>query len=78
MSSAAYNCLIFLTNLGIVANRVEPDQGGPRSDCSCRSSLIWVHTVCHRGLLNISAEDKKQTTFVAIDALRVKDLNENF
>ena len=21
-------------------------QCGPRSDCSCRSSLIWVHTVC--------------------------------
>ena len=21
-------------------------QGEPRSDCSCRSSLFWVHTVC--------------------------------
>ena len=21
-------------------------QCGPRSDCSCRSSLFWVHTVC--------------------------------
>ena len=21
-------------------------QCGPRSDCSCRSSLIWVHNVC--------------------------------
>ena len=23
-------------------------QYGPGSDCSCRSSLIWVHTVCRR------------------------------
>ena len=44
-----------------------------------RSSLIWVHTVCHRGFLNISADEKsrqfsrqeKQTIFVAIGALRV-------
>ena len=47
-------------------------QGGPRSDCSYRSSLIWVHIVCHRGFLNISA-DEKQMTFVAIGALTVKD-----
>ena len=40
-------------------------QRGPRTDCSYRSSLIWVHTVCHRGFLNISADEKKQTTFVA-------------
>ena len=32
-------------------------QLGPRSDCSYRNSLIWVHTVCHRGFLNISADD---------------------
>ena len=30
---------------------MDPDQTapkpcGPRSDCSCRSSLIWVYTVC--------------------------------
>ena len=30
--------------------------------------MIWVHTVCHRGFLNISADE----TFVAIGALRVK------
>ena len=32
---------------------------------------IWVHTVCHRGFLKISA-DEKNTTFVAIGALRGK------
>ena len=31
----------------------------PRSDCSF---LIWVHTFCHRGFLNISA-DKKADAF---------------
>ena len=25
-----------------------------------RSSLIWVHTVCHRGFLNISADEKSR------------------
>ena len=35
-------------------------QGGPRSDCSYRSSLIWVHTDCHRGFLNISADEKSR------------------
>ena len=29
-----------------MANSVDPDQTAPRSDCSSRSSLIWVYTVC--------------------------------
>ena len=33
--------------------------------------MIWVYTVCHRDFLNISADEKKQTNFVAIGALRV-------
>ena len=41
---------------------MDPEQTAP--------SLIWVHTVCHRGFFNISADEKKQTTFVAIGALR--------
>ena len=32
-------------------------RSGPRSDCSYGSSLIWVHIVCHRGFLNISADE---------------------
>ena len=36
--------------------------------CKYRSSLIWVHTVCHRGFLNSLADD-----FVAIGNLRVKN-----
>ena len=35
-------------------------QRGPRTDCSYRNSLIWVHTVCHRGFLNISADEKSR------------------
>ena len=38
-------------------------QCGPRTDCSYRSSLIWVHTVCHRGFLNISADERKADDF---------------
>ena len=49
--------------LSIEANSVDPEQTAP-------SSLIWVPTVCHRGFLNISA-DEKETTFVAIGAFRV-------
>ena len=45
-------------------------QHGHRTDCSCRSSLIWVHTVCHRVFLNISADEKCRR--LAISALRVK------
>ena len=57
-------------NLSIEANRMDPDQTAPID------SLTWDHTVCHRGFLNISADKKnpKQTTFVAIGALRVNKL----
>ena len=48
-------------------------QHGPRTDCSYRSSLIWVQTVCHRGFLNIST-DMKSSRLVAVGASRVKDL----
>ena len=33
-------------------------QWGPRSDCSYRSSMIWVHTVSWRGFQNISTDNK--------------------
>ena len=49
-SSAANNYLTLLTS----------KHGGPRSDCSYRSSLICVHTVCHRAFLNISADEKSR------------------
>ena len=45
---------------------MDPEQTAP----IYRSSLIWVHTVCHRGLLNILADKN----FVAIGALRVKSV----
>ena len=44
---------------------MDPDQTAPMS------SLIWVHTVCHRRF-NYFSRREKQTTFVAIGALRVK------
>ena len=31
-------------------------QCGPISDCSYESSLIWIHTVCNRGVSNLLAE----------------------
>ena len=56
MLSAEIVCCKLLPNitdeLSIEANRVDPDQTAPMS------SLIWVHTVCHRGFLNISADEK--------------------
>ena len=57
MSSAEVVCpkLPSITDeLSIEANSVDPEQTAPI--CSNRSSLIWVHTVCHRGFLNISAD----------------------
>ena len=56
-------------------------QCGPRSDCSFRSSLIWVHTVCRytknsfEKFARIFSRRHKQTTFsdaVFLGALRVK------
>ena len=38
--------------LSIEANSVDPEQIAPMS------SLICVHTICHRGFLNISADEK--------------------
>ena len=35
---------VFIVHLNILS--FIDKQCGPRSDCSCRSSLIWVHNVC--------------------------------
>ena len=57
MSSAEDICCKKLPNItdeiSIEANIVDPEQTAPMG-----SSLIWVHTVCHRGFLNISADEK--------------------
>ena len=42
-------------------------------------SLIWVHTVCHRGFLNISADEKSRRLFykpVSVEAIVVGDIDE--
>ena len=58
MSSDEVVCCKILPNitdeLSIEANSVDPEQ------TAHRSSLIWVHTVCHRGFLNISADEKSR------------------
>ena len=48
----------------IEVNSVDPDQTAPSS--LIRSSLIWVHTVCHRGFLNISAGDKSRRLLLCL------------
>ena len=59
-TSAANNCLTLLTN------KFKSKQCGPRTDCSYRSILIWVHTVCHRGFLNISADEKSRRLLLTL------------
>ena len=76
MSSAEVVCckqLPYITDeLSIEANSVDPEQ-------TAHSSLIWVQTVCHRGLFKYLSRREKQTTFVVIGALRVifSDYQEN-
>ena len=43
----------------IEANKVDPEQTAPH-----RSSLILAHTVCHRGFLNISADEKSRRLII--------------
>ena len=63
MMSAEVICCKYLPNI--------MDKFKKRSkQCGPRSSLIWIHTVCHRGFLNSSA-DEKSRRLVAIGALRV-------
>ena len=54
-SSAANNCLTLLTNW--VKKKTAWTQNRL---LLYRSSLIWVHTVWHRGFLNISADEKSR------------------
>ena len=54
MSSAEVVCCKYLPCITIDANCVDQEQ------TAHRSSLIWFHTVCHRGSLNISADEKSR------------------
>ena len=63
--NASENVICWSRLLQIIAKyylriKYKSKQRGPRTDCSYRSSLIWVHTVCHRGLFNISADEKSR------------------
>ena len=60
-------------------------QCGPRSDCSYRSSLFWVHTVCFYTLFvsivrqSFAADDFSRRHFQMhffLGALRVKSVND--
>ena len=59
-------------------------QCGPRSDCSFRSSLIRVHTVClyakngFEKFARIFSRRHKQTTFSDVGFLGVLRVNNNF
>ena len=44
------------TNVSIQTNSVDPNQTAPRS------SLIWVHTVCYRDVLNGLADNTVDNT----------------
>ena len=56
-------------------------QCGPRSDCSFRSSLIWIHTVCLYAKCKFEkfarrcSRRHKQTTFSDADFLRTLRVN---
>ena len=60
MLSAEVVCCKYLPSitdeLSIEANSVDPEQTA--------GSLIWVHTVCYRGFLNISADEKSRRLFL--------------
>ena len=51
-------------------------QCGPRTDCSYRSSLICVHTVCHRGFLNISADEKSRGLLLRLALYGLKHIRD--
>ena len=57
--------MLQIIEFSLEANSEEPEQTAPRS------SLIWVHAVCHRGFLNISADEKNRRLFAADGASRV-------
>ena len=65
------NILANFSNLSLHRGK----QCGPRSDCSYRSSLIWVHTVSKKLLLN-HKQISRQMTIVVIGGLRVNKLHE--
>ena len=69
MSSAYVVCCIFLQTFQTYILHIGK-QCGPSSDCSWRSSLIWVHTVCNNEFLS-NRQKTKQMTIVMIGALRV-------
>ena len=60
------NILAIFSNLFLHTGK----QCGPRSDCSFRSSLIWVHTVCKNDFKN-HMQMTKEMTIVVIGSLRV-------
>ena len=59
MSSAEVVCCKYLPNITDLS-KYRSKQRRPRTDCSYRSSLIWVHTISFRGFLIISADEKSR------------------
>ena len=71
MSSVYVVCCIFLQTFQTYFLHIGK-QCGPRSDCSYRSSLIWVHTVCNNDFNKSIRQKTKQMTIVVFGVLRVK------
>ena len=65
-----WNCLLQIITLHYWRIKYRSKQRGPRTDCSYRSSLIWVYTVYHRGFLNI--QQTRKADFFCCD-WRIKD-----
>ena len=55
-----WSCLLQIIALHYRGIKYRSKQREPRTDCSYRSSLFWVHTVCYRAFLNISADEKSR------------------
>ena len=49
---------------------MDPEQTAPIG-----ASLIWVHNVCHRGFLNISADEKSRLLLLPLVHLGLIDKN---
>ena len=61
-------CRLLQICLITIFNKVKyrDKQCGPGSDCSYRSSLIWVYPVCWKGFSNISADDKSRRLVIGV------------
>ena len=63
MSSAEVVCC---KQLPRIADELSIEANSKDTEQTARSSLISVHTVCHRGFLNISADEKSRQVLLQL------------